>query len=154
MNNHHDLVGKYLKKIKARALPDGSVHPDDLSEAEFLATIYLLESGEIEPPEDSPPLSDREAMRTWLEYSKARGNYDSVLDYIAHAVNKHEKQKRNPPINLGRLPEATELANKLNDLLGSGIKQSKAIEAIASEFVTTKSAVYVKLRRAGYSIKK
>jgi hypothetical protein len=154
MTSRINLLNKYLKKIQARELPDGSVHPDDLNEAEFLVTMELLESGEIEPPEDSPPLSDREAMRTWLAMAQAHGNYDSVLDYIAFAVDKHERQIRNPPINRGRLPEAIELENKLNHHLGSGMKRSKAIEAIAAEFVTTTSAVYQKLRRAGYRLKK
>lgn len=150
MTNRNDLVFKYLKKIKARTLPDGSPHPDDLSEAEFLATVELLETGEIEPPEDSPPLSDLEAMRSWLETAKVVGNYESVLEFIAHAVHKHDQQVRNPPHNPGRLPPANQVADQLNQMLGAGMKRPRAIEAIAEEYVTTTSAVYQSLRRAGY----
>lgn len=153
MTNPNELVSKYLKKIKARTLPDGSPHPDDLSEAEFLATAELLETGEIEPPEGCPPLSDPEAMRLWLETAKTFGTYESVLEFIAHAVKKHDRQVRNPPPNPGRLPPANEIADRLNQLLGAGMKRPRAIEAIAEEYVTSTSAVYQKLRRAGYKRK-
>jgi len=154
MTNPNELVLKYLKKMKARILPDGSPHPDDLSEAEFLATVELLETGEIEPPEDCPSLSDLEAMRLWLETAKVFGNYESVLEFIAHAVHKHEKQVRNPPPNPGRLPPANELARQLNQLQGAGLERPRAIEAIAAKYLTTESAVYQRLRRDGYKLTK
>jgi len=102
MTNPNELVSKYLKEINARALPDGSPHPDDLSEAEFLATMELLEAGEIDPPEDLPPLSDRDAIRAWLDTAKLVDNLDSVLDVIAHAMKKHDKQVSNPPQSVSR----------------------------------------------------
>ncbi len=154
MTNPNELVSKYLKKVKARTLPDGSPHPDDLREAEFLATVELLETGEIEPPEDSPPLSNIEAIRLWLETAKALGNEETVLEFIAHAVHKHDKQVRNAPINRGRLPSANKLADRLKELLGAGMKQPRAIEALAEEYHATPSAIYQKLGRGGYKLRK
>jgi hypothetical protein len=150
MTNPNELVSKYLKKIKARLLPDGSPHPDDLSEAEFLAAVELLEAEEIEPPEDCPPLSDPEALELWLKTAKAFGNYESVSDYILHAANKHERQVRNVPDNPPRLPEARSLNKELDELLGSGLKRPSAIQSLADKYSVEPDSVRKRLRRAGY----
>lgn len=154
MNNQNELVSKYLKKIKARKLPDGSPHPDDLRKAEFLAMVELLEAGEIDPPEDSPPLSNIEAMRLWLETAKPFGNEEKVLEFIHSVLSKRDWKVRNPPINRGRLPPANKLADRLNELLGAGLKQPRAIEAIAEENHTSPSAIYQRLGRGGYKLRK
>jgi hypothetical protein len=154
MTNPNDLVSKYLKKINARVLPDGSPHPDDLSEAEFLATVELLETGEIEPPEDCPPLSDSEALELWLKTAKALGIFESVASYILHAEHKHQRQVRNVPDNPPRLPEAGSLNKELDELLGSGLKKSSAIQTLAYKYSVQPDSVRKRLRRADYKAKK
>jgi hypothetical protein len=153
MTNPNDLVSKYLKKVNARILPDGSPHPDDLSEAEFLAAVELLETGEIEPPEDCPPLSDPEALELWLKTAKAFGNYASVSSYILYASHKHERQVRNPPKSTKRLPEPDLLAEELNVLIGSGLSRSGAIQDLADQYFVTSDAVRKRLLRGGYKSK-
>lgn len=154
MTNPNELVSKYLKKTKARTLPDGSPHPDDLSEAEFLATVELLETGEIEPPEGCPPLSDSEALELWLKTAKTFGNFESVSSYILHTAHKHERQVRNVPENPPRLPEAGSLNKELDELLGSGLKRSSAIKSLADKYVVEPDSVRKCLLRAGYKAKK
>jgi hypothetical protein len=154
MTNPNELVSKYLKKINARKLPDGSPHPDDLTEAEFLATVEFLETGEIEPPEDCPPLSDPEAIKLWLETAKTFGTYESVLEFIAHAVKKHDRQVRNPPKSTKRLPDPDILKEELDVLLGSGLSRSSAIQGLADQYFVTPGAVRKCLLRGGHKAKK
>jgi len=154
MTNPNELVLKYLKKIKARVLPDGSPHPDDLSEAKSLATVELLENGEIEPPEDCTPLSDSEALQSWLEMAKNFGDIESVASYILHAVHKHERQVQKVPDNPPRLPEAGSLKKELDELLGSGLKKPSAIQTLADKYSVAPDSVRKCLSRAGYKAKK
>ncbi len=154
MTNPNELVSKYLKKIKARTLPDGSPHPDDLSEAEFLAMVELLETGEIEPPEGCPPLSNSEALELWLKTAKALGNLESVSSYILHADHKHQRQVQNAPKTPPRLPEAGSLNRELDELIASGLKRSGAIQSLADKYSVEPDSVRKCLLRAGYKAKK
>lgn len=153
MTKPNDLVAKYLKDINARRLADGSPHPDDLSEAQFLAAEELLKSGQLEAPEDCPPFSDKEAFKAWVTTANLFGNSESFYEAAVHSLEKHYKQVSNAPINRGRLPHADDLKNELDALVATGIKRPQAIKKLAVDYSVAKNTVYTKLRRGGHKLK-
>jgi hypothetical protein len=157
MIDYRELVTKYLNEMEARVLSDGSLHPDDESEARAMARIEYLETREseeapglVDAKKSNPNLEalDKAYLELWVHSAMERykaGDFavvDDVVDAISKALrNQITRDMNKPPGRPSGFPPPQELREEMNQLKALGVERSAAVAAFAAQYGRSLSSV-------------
>lgn len=159
------LIIKYLNELETPTMPDGSPHPDYLSEAKFLAELEYLETRDRLPEPDLPSAkkarhvteeNDRFILAWYAEklvklvkagdYAAIEDFVDSVLrpmrNQITRDQNRPTGRKRNERVSVELVAE------NVNEWLAEGVIESSIARSLAHELDVSISTIYRRLKEA------